>query len=202
MARKMDYGDWAQVIGSYDLGARSGEILSMLPAKLAFAALSGGEDRIHLKGVDKDQNVLFDLAVNPMTPSCGPVGNDRLFEEFVPVTSALEEVKLFIDGVETSHYAPGSSQPKGTVTLAAPAPGREHHIPLSSDAPREANVTYVLQVRPEGDTKWHTMAADLDHPDAANVDINQFPGASAIEIRILRSDGFKTTPVFEKRQQF
>ncbi|MCZ7659306.1 MAG: hypothetical protein M5U07_16270 [Xanthobacteraceae bacterium] len=202
MARRMDYGDWAQVIGSFDLAARRGAIVSMLPAKLAFASIEGGEERVRLKGLGEAGAVLFDLAVNPLRPSCGTVGSERMFEEFVPVTEALREVKLYVDGVEVSQFAPGSAEPIGAVELAAPAPGREHHIPLGGDVPAEPNVSYALQVRPEGDTRWHTMATGLDRPNVADVDVNQFPGASAIDVRVLRSNGLETTEIFHERREF
>jgi hypothetical protein len=141
MQRKMEYGTWAQVIGKDDLPARRGAIVSMLPTKVAFASLEGGEDRVRLKGLGENQEVLFDLAVNPLTPSCGVVGSERMFEEFVPVSAGLRYVKLFVDGLETAEYAPGNSQPKGEVKLAEPIQGREHHIPLAGDAPAEPNVS-------------------------------------------------------------
>jgi hypothetical protein len=201
-ARRMDYGEWAQIIGTYDLPARRGTILSMLPTKVAFASLEGGEERVRLKGLGEGDEVLFDLAVNPMTASCGTRGNDRMFEEFVPVTSTLRQVKLFVDGAEASQYSPGTAEPQGQVEFATPLPGREHHIPLSGDVPAEPNVSYVLQVRPEGDTRWHTMAAGLERPNAADVDINQFPGASAMDVRVLRTNGLETTEVFNERREF
>jgi hypothetical protein len=202
VARKMEYGNWAQVIGTYDLEARRGVILSMLPAKVAFASLEGGDDRVHLKGLGENEEILFDLAVNPMTPSCGIRGRDRMFEEFVPVTPNLQYVKLFVDGIETSQYAPGSPKPIGKVELAKPVHGREHHIPLAGDVPAEPNVSYVLQVRPEGDARWHTMAVGLDRPNTADVDINQFAGASALDVRVLRSSGLDTVEVFHERREF
>ena len=33
MARKMEYGDWAQIVGSFNVETRRGEILSMLPGE-------------------------------------------------------------------------------------------------------------------------------------------------------------------------
>jgi len=202
MARKMEYGDWAQIIGSYDLGARRGMITSMLPAKIAFASKDGGEERVRLKGVDIKGKFLFDLAVNPMTASCGQPGNARMFEEFVPVTAKLIQVILFVDGVEASQYTPGSPVPKGSVELTAPEPGRSHHIPLAGDAPAEPNVSYTLQVRPHGDSRWHTMAVGLERPNLADVDLNQFAGAPAIEVRVLRSNGLETVEVFNERREF
>ncbi|MDH0737326.1 hypothetical protein [Achromobacter spanius] len=202
MARKMDYGNWAQVIGKYDLQARRGSILSMLPADVAFASIEGGEPRVRLKGIDARQTVLFDVLVNPMTPSCGPVGPDHLFEEFVPVTPALKDVKLFIDDAEVAQYAPGARNPGGQLKLAAPAEGRLHHIPLEGDVPVAANVSYMLQVRPEGDERWHTMAAGVAQPSTANLDINQFPGAVALDVRVLRTNGLETVEILRERKDF
>ncbi|TIS45797.1 hypothetical protein [Mesorhizobium sp.] len=202
MARQMEYGDWAQIVGIYDIKARRGAILSMLPTKVAFASKDGGEDRVRLKGIDDKQQVLFDLAVNPMTASCGTPGSDVMFEEFVPVTPSLRQVKLFVDGVEASQYAPGSPEPKGQVELAQPTSGREHHIPLAGDTPSEPNVSYTLQVRPEGDSRWHTMAVGLERPNATDVDVNQFAGATAIDVRVLRSNGLETVEIFRERRNF
>lgn len=202
MARRMEYGDWAQVIGTFDLEARRGQILSMLPTKVAFASLEGGEERVRLKGFGPSDQVLFDLAVNPMTTSCGVQGSERMFEEYVPVTAALEYLRLFVDGTEASGYAPGSTPPAPEISFAAPAVEKLHRIPLTADAAPEPNVSYILQVRPEGDSRWHTMAVGLPRPDAADIDVNQFPGASALEVRILQNNGKETSEVFHERRAF
>jgi hypothetical protein len=34
------------------------------------------------------------------------------------------------------------------------------------------------------------------------VDIDQFPGASAIDVRVLRSNGLETTEIFRERREF
>jgi hypothetical protein len=203
MARKMDYGDWAQVLGTFDLGSRSGAISSMLPTKVAFASKEGGEQRVRLRGFNATGSTLFDLAVNPLTPSCAPPTSERMFEEFVPVTPDLERVELFIDDKRASEYVPGSPQPKGNFGLAtAAAVDGGHRIPVTSDAAPEANVSYLVQARPDGDERWHTMAAGLSQPDLASIDINQFPGASALNVRVLRTNGLETSEVFQERRDF
>lgn len=201
MTRKMDYGDWAQVIGVYDLAAAKGEIRSMMPARVAFASLPGGEERVRLRGLDAGGATLFDLAVNPLTPSCGVTGDKRSFEEYVPVTQDLATVRLVIDGHEADDYAPGSPEPRGHVEFA-PAGEGAHRIPLGGDVPAEPGVSYVVQVRPEGDKRWHTMAAGLPRPDIAAVDLNQFPGTSALDVRVLRNNGLETTEMLNERRAF
>lgn len=202
MARKMEYGDWAQVVGKFDLEAGTGAILSMLPAKVAFSSLDGGEQRVLLKGLAEDQSMIFELAVNPLKPSCGVTGSEFMFEEFVPVTPKLQDVKLFINGNEVANFVPGAPEPKGQLTLGAALENRLHHIPLDGDVPAEENVSYSLQVRPEGDTRWHTMAAGLNKPSMADVDINQFPGAAAIDIRVLRTNGLETKEILSENKKF
>jgi hypothetical protein len=202
MTRKTEHADWAQVIGTYDLKAARGEIRSMLPTKRTSGWHKGGEDRVRLKGLDAAGTVLFDIAVNPLTPSCGAIGDQRLFQELVPVTPALHSVRLVIDGQETHVHFAGSAEPKGRVSLGAPRAGREHRIPIAGDAPAEPSVSYIVQARPEGDTRWHTMAAGLAELTAVDIDINQFPGAAALDVRVLRTNGLETTEVFQERREF
>lgn len=202
--RKMEYGEWAQVVGTYDLTTGRGEIKSMQPSKVAFASIDGGEDRVRIKGMDNVGNVLFDLAVNPMTPSCGTTGSHRMFEEFVPVHDQLMEVSLYVDGGEAATYAPGMVQRTAKLSLGEPMAGNLHRIPIEAEEASaiEENVTYLLQVKPEGDNRWHTMATGMDRPDAAEVDINQFPGAKVLEVRIMRTNGLTTTTVLETKREF
>ncbi len=202
--RKMEYGDWAQVIGTFDLANRRGEILSMQPSKIAFTSIESGEDRVRIKGLDEDGTVLFDLAVNPMTPSCGNTGTSRMFEEFVPVQEQLKVVRLYVDGAEAAIYAPGMAQQDLKLFLGHPLDGKQHRIPIDTESapPIEANVTYMLQVKPDGDKRWYTMATGMERPDAVEVDINQFPGAKSLEIRILRTNGLATTTVLETKREY
>lgn len=200
MTRKMDYGPWAQVVGVYNLETRKGEISSMMPARIAFAS-EGGEERVRLRGLDVSGETLFDLAVNPLTPSCGVVGDQRSFEEYVPVAPELVTVRLYIDGKPAADYAPGSPKRRGKLAMGSLSEGG-HRLSIEGDVVEEPGVTYVLQVRPEGDKRWHTMAAGLPRPDVAAVDINQFPGATALDVRVLRNNGLETTEVLNERREF
>jgi hypothetical protein len=49
-------------------------------------------------------------------------------------------------------------------------------------------------------TAW--SPAGLAEPTAVDVDINQFPGAAALDVRVLRTNGLETTEIFQERRQF
>ena len=72
------------------------------------------------------------------------------------MTDVLEILRLFTEGEETSEFAPARPQAPANVALSAASAETPHHIPLTAEATPEANVSYILQVRPDGDTRWHT----------------------------------------------
>ena len=43
---------------------------------------------------------------------------------------------------------------------------------------------------------------DGKRPNVADVDINQFDGASALDVRVLRTNGLETTEIFNERREF
>jgi len=200
MARKMEYGKWAQVIGTFDIAARRGTIMSMQPATIAFAS-EGGDERVRLKGFDSAGNVLFDLPADPMKNSCAVETNERMFEEYVPVTDDLAKIKLFIKDVLASEYSPGSTMPSVAITAGPEGADQPHRIRLRTESAVPKNVTYTIQARPQNDQRWHTMGAGLSTPDVGEIDIRQFPGATDLEIRVLESDGLTKKEVFRQQRK-
>jgi len=199
---RVQKGKWAQVVGAFDLVAKTGSITSVQPTTLAFAPLEGGEDRVHVKGFGTGKSALFDLAVNPLRISCGNAGNELMFEEFIPVTARLKTVRLYVDGAEVARYEPGLSAPPRRVSLGPPDPEAPHRLSMRAEVAPTPGVSYTVQVRPEGDERWHTLGAGLEKPDATKIDINQFPGAKRLDIRILQTDGFRSEEIFRETKQY
>ena len=199
---KLKQGKWAQVIGSYDLEAKTGSIRSVQPTTLAFAPLEGGEDRVHVKGFGTGKSALFDLAVNPLRISCGDVGSELTFEEFIPVKPSLKTVRLYVDGAEVARYEPGVSASPRRMGLGPPDPAAPNRLAMRAEVAPTPGVSYTVQVRPEGDARWHTIGTGLEKPDAASIDINQFPGAKRLDIRILQADGFRSEEIFRETKRY
>jgi hypothetical protein len=202
MTRKLEHGSWAQVLGTFDLESKSGAITSLQPARLAFKSVEGGEERLRIKGFDNMGQILFDEAVNPMRNSCLPRDNAGTFEEFVPVTPSLEVLRLFIDGTEVADYRPGRLVEPSNITMGFPVADKPHRIPIRGQSVAEPNVTYTIQARPKGDNIWHTVGIGLPSIDLGEVDINQFPKAQKIEIRILQTNGLNEREVFHDEKEF
>ena len=198
----MTPGKWAQVIGSYDLEAKTGSIKSVQPTTLAFTPLEGGEDRVHVKGFGAGKSALFDLAVNPLRISCGDGGNELMFEEFIPVTKRLKTVRLYVDGTEVARHEPGASAPPRRISLGRPDPTAPNRFSMRAEVAPTPGVSYTVQVRPEGDERWQTIGTGLEKPDAASVDINQFPGAKRLDIRVLQTDGFSSEEIFRETKAY
>jgi len=67
-----------------------------------------------------------------------------------------------------------------------------HQVPLIAG---KATVVRVYLNR------WQTIGIGLFSP-STEVDVNQFPGAKAIELRVLQSDGFSEQEVFKETKTF
>ena len=199
---RVQQGKWAQVVGSYDLEAKTGSITSVQPTTLAFAPLEGGDDRVRVMGFGTGKSPLFDLAVNPLRISCGDAGNELMFEEFVPVTKRLKTVRLYVDGTEVARYEAGASPPPRRMSLGSRDAKAPNRLSMRAEVAPTPGVSYTVQVRPEGDERWQTIGAGLERPDATNVDINQFPGAKRLDIRVLQTDGFSSEEVFRETKAF
>jgi hypothetical protein len=61
-------------------------------------------------------------------------------------------------------------------------------------------VTYTVQAKADG-APWRTVALGLPLP-STDIDVNQFPGARRLEIRVLQSDGFEESEVFRQVNVF
>lgn len=197
MASNPGESRWAQVLGAYDLEAGQAQITSVQPATSGARSLSGGEERVRVKGFNQTGDELFDLAVNPMQNSRAPRPNAGTFEEFILVTDDLKVIRLYIDGEEAADFVPGSPAPVAGTHLGSAPEDRPHVIPLTGAATSSAtNVSYTIQARPNDDTLWQTIGIGLPTIEAGEIDINQFPGAKTIHVRILQNDGFSETEVY------
>jgi len=182
-----------QVVGVFEPEKKTGEILGLQPAIAGADMPIPEETGLSLAVLDQNENVLSEVAVKPEFGSCGDETEVGTFQAFVEAPDAAQAVSLRYEGEEIARMAPGPAE------HAAESFGfgiREAHtIPLEQETPADPNATYTLQAREKGTKIWETIDIGLDRPDAGRVDLNQFPGASAVEVRVLKSSGFDAVEI-------
>lgn len=185
------------VIGRFDLETPEGKILRVTPAPQAIEAADAAEDRVHLVGRNDTGKTLFDRAVTPLRNSCAPRATKGLFQEYVPATDDLSNIEISIDGAPLDNFSrpPAAAWRPSAFTVEAAAKPNRLRLAAEAGGP-PAGSSFAVQARPAGTTRWFTLAVGLERSDA-EVDINQFPEAEAIEMRVLQSDGFSETEVFK-----
>jgi hypothetical protein len=195
-------GAFAHVAGTFDLAAKKGTIDYMTPVSVATDSNDFENAHIHLVGENKQQAQIFDKPVNPQRNSCAPNATMGTFEEYIPVSPDLARVRLTIDGHTAAEFSRGQRTVPSNLTLGAPDPSAPHRTSIAPTpvAQPAVNVTYTVQAKADGGS-WQTVALGLPLP-TANIDVNQFPSAKRLEIRVLQSDGFEESEVFRQVKTF
>jgi hypothetical protein len=195
-------GAFAHVAGTFDLVAKKGSIDYVTPVSVAAESNDFEDEHILLIGESAQNAKIFQKPVNPQRNSCAPQVTQGTFEEYVPVTPDLANIRLTIDGVAAAEFSRGQRSIPGNLTLGPPNPSSPHRIPINPAAAAKPtpNVTYTVQAKAD-EASWLTLALGLPLP-ATDIDLNQFPGAKRLEIRVLQSDGFEESEVFRQIKTF
>ena len=200
MKKTLTKGKYAQVVGTFDLHDSSGTIDYVTPVDFATKTSEGEVANLRLIG-EGPSGVVFDTPVHPQRNSCAPHADSGTFEEFVPVSPALRTVKLMVGTTVAAQYKRGLDSAGLPVTVAGLNLSSPYKLQISSAALPTPGVTYSVQAKPDSSASWMTLAVGLDAPNS-EVNINQFPGANKIEVRVLRTDGFTETEVLRETKQF
>jgi hypothetical protein len=196
-------GSFAHVVGTFNLEQGTGTIDYVTPVQIAAESADLADEGLRLVGEDEANHRLFEKVVNPQRNSCAPTMQRGTYEEFVPAPSKLRRIKLLIQGAVAAEFVRGSATGGGTVAFGAPIPDAPHRFALaaSSGLAPAPGVTYIVQAKPADAPVWHTIGVGLKTP-STEVDVNQFPGAKRIAVRVLRSDGFSETEIFHNEKRF
>jgi len=119
------------------------------------------------------------------------------------VSPELRSVSLLINQATVATFTRGASTSPRAIVLGGPDPAAPHKFSLNMEeaSPISPGVTYTVQARAEHDPIWQTLAVGLPQP-TTEVDVNQFPGAKSVNVRVLKSDGFAETQVFQDTKTF
>jgi hypothetical protein len=203
MVEGVEKGTFAHVVGTFDLTQKTGTIDYVTPVRTAVDSSDVQDEGIHLIGQNEAGKQLFDQVVNPQRNSCAPNAQAGTFEEFVPVTPDLRSIILRIGGSIAAEFSRGNPAAPGAIAFGASSPDAPHKLALDNPAgPAPApGVTYTVQAKADQDRNWQTLAVGLPTP-TMELDVNQFPGAKSVNVRVLRTDGFSETEVFKATKDF
>ncbi|RVJ72537.1 hypothetical protein [Sinorhizobium medicae] len=205
------------VLGSVDLKKGSGDFLYVLPT-IAVPTIS--EDTTAGRAAPPDDKSAFELVVEGadgselrrlrpriLVPTDEDDPQSGLIDEIIPNIEGMRRLVLLHNGSMVATFEAGTppepdlerAAGKPSLSLGMAPPGRPEKRPMSLDTPvvPEPGISYTVQVRPEGEDVWQTIAVGRETPKVT-LDRNQFPGAVRATVRVLRSTGFEDTIIVEE----
>lgn len=186
------------VVASVNLDAATGQILyvnpSHVPSGGVEAAAGMGGDEVTLVARDADGRELLRLHPEVRLDSCHDADDPLLglIQQDVGVVPGMRSIDLQIGDKVVDTFVAGRP-----VAAAVPEFGlgpesaeAEHRRTFGAGPiPKERGVSYVIQAKPDNASTWSTLAVGQDRPNVT-IDKNQFPGATELEVKVIRSTGF------------
>jgi|SRR5262245_6865811 len=202
MEAKVEKGKYVHVVAVVDLDNETGELRYVNPAMTAVTSNDPGHPDVEMtvEGATGAERKSWHPVVRFASPEPGEA-KVGLIQEDVPYEPWMKVIRLYVKGKEVAKYEAGAPDAAAAVTAAAaagasltlaPAPANrpnKRSLRMDREVQPRAGITYTVQVRPEGAGAWHTIAVGRDKPDA-EIDRNQFPGASRVDVRVLQTTGF------------
>jgi hypothetical protein len=198
-------GSFVNVVASINRVQATGKILYVNPASVTTvpdAGPGGGAaaptafDAFALSVRDVADQELLRMRPTVQISRCeGELPETALVHHDLPLEPGMKTIVLLhhdreIDRFEAGPAPVGAGVAGGMspLELGASPLQKPHKLPLnvSGAAPPQPGVSYTIQVRPQGDGAWQTIAVGRPQPTVL-VDRNQFPGVSTATVRVLRT---------------
>lgn len=200
------------VVGSVDIGTGTGEFLYVNPTTTAASrsAAAGAAPPAN----QPPQGTGFELVVEAadgkelsrmrpaiLLPSDDHASKTGLIDQNISYAEGMVRLVLLHDGKVVNTFEAGSPEPTVAarpqgLEMGAGPPGHPEKRSMSMAAPDEPGVSYTIQVRPDGEKIWQTIAVGQKSPKVV-LDRNQFPAAERATVRVLRSTGFEDNIIAE-----
>lgn len=212
-------GKFVNVVGTANLTDGTGKILYVNPTSVvtapeaAPAAVGAGNqpklsDDFQLSIQDAAGKELKRISAAVLLPSeTEDAGQPKsgLINENIPYIDGMHRIVLLYKGQKVSTHTGGDQTASGaTLKMGASAPGSPEKRTMSLEgatAAAESGITYTVQVKPEGQESWHTIAVGRKTPDFV-IDRNQFADSKTAKVRVIRTNGFEDQVVAEKNVDF
>jgi hypothetical protein len=200
MQPRFTRGQFVHIIAAVNLRAGTGEILSVTPTGGAMQYSGSNEDSVELQVQDAAGHILFSKKSRVLLNSEGdPDARAGLINEAVPVTQGMQEVLLLINGQVASRYIAGRLDLPSDARIVlseARLPSPNRRALTGPPEARRTGMTYTVQARAVGEKVWQTLAVGRSVPDI-EVDVNQFPSAEKVQVRVFMTNGFEQRLVGE-----
>jgi hypothetical protein len=200
MGLRFTRGQFVHIVASVNLDAGTGEILYVNPAGAAMEGSASNEHGVELQVTDAAGQILFSKKPQVLLNSEGnPNSRTGLVNEAVPFTKGMHEVLLMMNGQIQSRFVAGQADlpADASITLNQAQPSSPNRRALTGPPEaRQSGMTYTIQARAAGDKVWQTLAVGRSVPDI-EVDVNQFPAAKKVQVRVLMTNGFEARFVGE-----
>jgi hypothetical protein len=204
---KFESGSFIHVVGSIDLDSGKGEIHYVNRSKNRPALKEAKRNAdVLLVGRDAEQRDLFKVPPVLRMAQCDPgeKGRPALIQEDLDYHPKLKTIALVYKGNEVHRFTGGGARSGGalaagmTFSLSTPDASKPHRRTVEAAGMDQGEgVSYTVQVKPEGESVWHTIAVGSRSPQV-EVDANQFAGVRKATLRVIRSTGFDEEIVAEK----
>ena len=190
------------VVAAVNLTQRSAQIASALPLpaadehEAAGVADDGGPSFV-VRVLDAAGAVLHAQPAPFLPSACSIEGEDQtgLIDTVVPNVAGAAAVELLLDDEVLDRFDVGGAAVAAQLVGAADAglvagAATGATITLSWEAPdAPAGQRYIVQVSADGGASWSTLAAGTP-ATSLEVDRDDFPGATALDVRITATSGF------------
>jgi hypothetical protein len=195
MEPKLAQGQFVHVVAAVNLSAGTGKILYVNPATVATVGTASNEYAVELQFNDAAGQLLLSHKPQVLIDSCEDSGHARmgLINEDVPYLQGMKEILLLVNGQVQSRYVAGDAvMPAAAgITLGGAQPSSPHRRALTAEsAVEQSGITYTVQAKPASESAWRTISVGRSRPDI-DVNVNQFPSAKKVDVRVLMTNGFE-----------
>jgi len=196
---KFESGEYIHIVGTIDLETGKGMIRYVNRSKTRPAMTAAGAKRngdVELVAQDEQEEVLE--RVHPVLRIAarepGQKGRPALIQEDLEHNPKMRSIVLLFRTKEVHRFTAGKGRKPAAggmaFGLATPDASKPHRYIVEATGMDDGEgVTYTVQVMPEGESVWHTIAVGSPTPQV-ELDADQFAGARKAKLRIIRSTGF------------
>jgi hypothetical protein len=183
------------VVATVNLTKEEGEIKYVNPLPQGEASRTEPDSPVMLRVKGADGQVLheYPVSVKPLSDTPGP-DHLGLVDVALPVDADARAVELSIAGRTADTFQAGATPPEVRGLTRADAERDTLSIAWEAEAGTGDDHTYNVQVSTDDGRTWQTLAVGLATPEVT-IDRNQFYGAKNVLVRVIATDGFRSSVV-------